>query len=244
MFGTKKSQTQPEPVETIAAQEHKQSIGNQVMEALGVGENGTGLDEESEILMPKQNQRQLEAEGVVKESVCVISKDAVIGGGIDVKGDLMVAGKVMGHISASTVTCVGETSYIEGNVTCNKLRMHGGKIKGHVTVREKADINGEINGDIECLSEQTAAFGEHAVVAGTYIRCSMLKVEPGAQIAAKIEMKKPNALPASTGSSETRQRSIRIPNQRRDGLSCLYILTGFQGSAAHIAVIRSRQYGI
>lgn len=43
MFGTKKSQTQPEPVETIAAQEHKQSIGNQVMEALGVGENGTGL---------------------------------------------------------------------------------------------------------------------------------------------------------------------------------------------------------
>ena len=95
MFGTKKSQTQPEPVETIAAQEHKQSIGNQVMEALGVGENGTGLDEESEILMPKQNQRQLEAEGVVKESVCVISKDAVIGGGIDVKGDLMVAGKVM-----------------------------------------------------------------------------------------------------------------------------------------------------
>ena len=83
MFGTKKSQTQPEPVETIAAQEHKQSIGNQVMEALGVGENGTGLDEESEILMPKQNQRQLEAEGVVKESVCVISKDAVIGGGID-----------------------------------------------------------------------------------------------------------------------------------------------------------------
>ena len=166
MFGTKKSQTQPEPVETIAAQEHKQSIGNQVMEALGVGENGTGLDEESEILMPKQNQRQLEAEGVVKESVCVISKDAVIGGGIDVKGDLMVAGKVMGHISASTVTCVGETSYIEGNVTCNKLRMHGGKIKGHVTVREKADINGEINGDIECLSEQTAAFGEHAVVAG------------------------------------------------------------------------------
>lgn len=69
MFGTKKSQTQPEPVETIAAQEHKQSIGNQVMEALGVGENGTGLDEESEILMPKQNQRQLEAEGVVKESV-------------------------------------------------------------------------------------------------------------------------------------------------------------------------------
>lgn len=57
MFGTKKSQTQPEPVETIAAQEHKQSIGNQVMEALGVGENGTGLDEESEILMPKQNQR-------------------------------------------------------------------------------------------------------------------------------------------------------------------------------------------
>lgn len=138
---------------------------------------------------------------------------AVIGGGIDVKGDLMVAGKVMGHISASTVTCVGETSYIEGNVTCNKLRMHGGKIKGHVTVREKADINGEINGDIECLSEQTAAFGEHAVVAGTYIRCSMLKVEPGAQIAAKIEMKKPNALPASTGSSETRQRSIRIPNQ-------------------------------
>lgn len=129
MFGTKKSQTQPEPVETIAAQEHKQSIGNQVMEALGVGENGTGLDEESEILMPKQNQRQLEAEGVVKESVCVISKDAVIGGGIDVKGDLMVAGKVMGHISASTVTCVGETSYIEGNVTCNKLRMHGGKLK-------------------------------------------------------------------------------------------------------------------
>ena len=90
MFGTKKSQTQPESVETLAAQEHKQSIGNQVMEALGVGENGTGLDEESEILMPKQNQRQLEAEGVVKESVCVISKDAVIGGSIDVKGDLMV----------------------------------------------------------------------------------------------------------------------------------------------------------
>ena len=149
----------------------------------------------------------------MKESACVISKDAVIGGSIDVKGDLMVAGKVMGHISASTVTCVGETSYIEGNVTCNKLRMHGGKIKGHVTVREKADINGEINGDIECLSEQTAAFGEHAVVAGSYIRCSMLKVEPGAQIAAKIEMKKPDAIPASAGNGETRQRSIRIPNQ-------------------------------
>lgn len=112
MFGTKKSQTQPEPVETIAAQEHKQSIGNQVMEALGVGENGTGLDEESEILMPKQNQRQLEAEGVVKESVCVISKDAVIGGGIDVKGDLMVAGKVMGHISASLKMAFSSSGFL------------------------------------------------------------------------------------------------------------------------------------
>lgn len=164
MFGTKKSQTQPEPVETIAAQEHKQSIGNQVMEALGVGENGTGLDEESEILMPKQNQRQLEAEGVVKESVCVISKDAVIGGGIDVKGDLMVAGKVMGHISASTVTCVGETSYIEGNVTCNKLRMHGGKIKGHVTVREKADINGEIPATVDMFVDATKHVRLHSVL--------------------------------------------------------------------------------
>ena len=131
MFGTKKSQTQPEPVETIAAQEHKQSIGNQVMEALGVGENGTGLDEESEILMPKQNQRQLEAEGVVKESVCVISKDAVIGGGIDVKGDLMVAAtsfgctavksKVMSRCVRRLTTMVKSTATL--NVFLNRLRL-------------------------------------------------------------------------------------------------------------------------
>ena len=33
--------------------------------------------------------------------------------------------------------------------------------------------------------------GEHAAVIGEYIRCGVLTVEPGARIAAKIEMTKP-----------------------------------------------------
>ena len=65
-------------------EEHKQSIGNQVMEALGVGEPAAAdkakEDEEFEIMMPMKKQQQLAVEEMARqhENVCVISKDTVI----------------------------------------------------------------------------------------------------------------------------------------------------------------------
>lgn len=87
LFGTKKPSSEPVVPEAVA--EHKQSIGNQVMEALGVGEgaNEYNKDEETEVMMPAKNQSQLAAEEMVKqhENICVISKDAIIRGGIEAK---------------------------------------------------------------------------------------------------------------------------------------------------------------
>lgn len=143
-------------------------------------------------MMPAKNQSQLAAEEMVKqhENICVISKDAIIRGGIEAKDALVVAGHVIGPVSTSTLTCVGDSCYIEGPVVCDELQMHGGKIKGNVTASRKADINGTIEGNIACGVNMEASFGEHAVVSGDYIQCSVLRVEPGAQIAAKIEMGK------------------------------------------------------
>lgn len=192
LFETKKPSSEPVVPEAVA--EHKQSIGNQVMEALGVGEgaNEYNKDEETEVMMPAKNQSQLAAEEMVKqhENICVISKDAIIRGGIEAKDALVVAGRVIGPVSTSTLTCVGDSCYIEGPVVCDELQMHGGKIKGNVDVIRKADINGEIQGNITCPSKMELSFGEHAIVNGDYIQCSLLRVESGAQIAAKIEMEK------------------------------------------------------
>lgn len=192
LFGGKKVSAEPAVPEAVT--EHKQSIGNQVMEALGVGEgaNEYDKDEETEVMMPAMNQSQLAAEEMVKqhENICVISKDAVIRGGIEAKDALVVAGRVIGPVSTSTLTCVGDTCYIEGTVVCDELQMHGGKIKGNVVISHKADVNGTIEGNIACNANMEASFGEHAVVNGDYIQCSVLRVEPGAQIAAKIEMGK------------------------------------------------------
>lgn len=189
-FNTKKPAADTAALD--AAEEHKQSIGDQVMEALGVGDGAEEQmhpEEDTEIMMPKKNQSQLAAEEMMKqhESICVISPDAVIKGGIEVKDAVMVAGRVMGDIVATTITCVGEHCYIEGNVKCAELQMHGGKIKGNIEADTKAVVNGAIEGNITCKED---VFGEHAAVIGEYIRCEVLTVEPGARIAAKIEMTK------------------------------------------------------
>ena len=189
-FNTKKPAADTAALD--AAEEHKQSIGDQVMEALGVGDGAEEQmhpEENTEIMMPKKNQSQLAAEEMMKqhESICVISPDAVIKGGIEVKDAVMVAGRVMGDIVATTVTCVGEHCYIEGNVKCAELQMHGGKIRGNIEADTKAVVNGAIEGNITCKED---VFGEHAAVIGEYIRCEVLTVEPGARIAAKIEMTK------------------------------------------------------
>ena len=132
------------------------------MEALGVGDGAEEQmhpEEDTEIMMPKKNQSQLAAEEMMKqhESICVISPDAVIKGGIEVKDAVMVAGRVMGDIVATTVTCVGEHCYIEGNVKCAELQMHGGKIKGNIEADTKAVVNGAIEGNITCKED---VFGE------------------------------------------------------------------------------------
>ena len=107
----------------------------------------------------------------------------------------MEAGRERGDIVANSVTCVGEHCYIEGNVKCAELQMHGGKIKGNIEADTKAVVNGAIEGNITCKED---VFGEHAAVIGEYIRCEVLTVEPGARIAAKIEM-------AKTGDKEERE---------------------------------------
>ena len=124
LFNTKKPAADTAALN--AAEEHKQSIGDQVMEALGVGDGAEERmhpEEDTETMMPKKNQSQLAAEEMMKqhESICVISPDAVIKGGIEVKDAVMVAGRVMGDIVAAIVTCVGEQCYIEGNVKCAEL---------------------------------------------------------------------------------------------------------------------------
>ena len=67
--------------------------------------------------------------------------------------------------------------------------MHGGKIKGNIEVDTKAVINGTVEGNVTGKED---VFEKHATVNGERIRCEVLTVEPGAQIAAKIEMTKPS----------------------------------------------------
>ena len=191
-FSSKKTAAET-PIPEVM-EEHKQSIGNQVMEALGVGEPAAAdkakEDEEFEIMMPMKKQQQLAVEEMARqhENVCVISKDTVIKGSIEVQGTIVVAGTVKGNISAASVACANDTCSIEGDIVCDELEMHSGKIKGNIIASNKAIINGNVEGNIDCQSRVETSFGEHAVVNGQYIRCGVLKVEPGAQIAATIEM--------------------------------------------------------
>lgn len=191
-FNSKKTAAET-PIPEVM-EEHKQSIGNQVMEALGVGEPAAAdkakEDEEFEIMMPMKKQQQLAVEEMARqhENVCVISKDTVIKGSIEVQGTIVVAGTVKGNISAASVACANDTCSIEGDIVCDELEMHSGKIKGNIIASNKAIINGNVEGNIDCQSSVETSFGEHAVVNGQYIRCGVLKVEPGAQIAATIEM--------------------------------------------------------
>ena len=191
-FNSKKTAAET-PIPEVM-EEHKQSIGNQVMEALGVGEPAAAdkakEDEEFEIMMPMKKQQQLAVEEMARqhENVCVISKDTVIKGSIEVQGTIVVAGTVKGIISAASVACANDTCSIEGDIVCDELEMHSGKIKGNIIASNKAIINGNVEGNIDCQSSVETSFGEHAVVNGQYIRCGVLKVEPGAQIAATIEM--------------------------------------------------------
>lgn len=104
------------------------------------------------------------------------------------QGTIVVAGTVKGNISAASVACANDTCSIEGDIVCDELEMHSGKIKGNIIASNKAIINGNVEGNIDCQSSVETSFGEHAVVNGQYIRCGVLKVEPGAQIAATIEM--------------------------------------------------------
>lgn len=102
------------------------------------------------------------------------------------QGTIVVAGTVKGNISAASVACANDTCSIEGDIVCDELEMHSGKIKGNIIASNKAIINGNVEGNIDCQSSVETSFGEHAVVNGQYIRCGVLKVEPGAQIAATV----------------------------------------------------------
>lgn len=79
----------------------------------------------------------------------MISSGTTVEGKIRSQGSVRIDGKVIGEIAASEAVAVGLTGEIEGNVSAKNLTV-GGKIRGSLTVIEKAVLEGKavVRGDL------------------------------------------------------------------------------------------------
>lgn len=79
----------------------------------------------------------------------MISSGTTVEGKIRTQGSIRVDGKVIGEISASEAVAVGQSGEIEGNVAAKNLTI-GGKIRGSITIVEKAVLEGKavVKGDL------------------------------------------------------------------------------------------------
>ena len=79
----------------------------------------------------------------------IIAKSAVLEGNLEIVGNLRLEGKLIGNISCKAKIAMGESSFVQGNITTQNAEI-AGKIKGQLEVidllilKPSAIIEGDI----------------------------------------------------------------------------------------------------
>ena len=113
----------------------------------------------------------------------ILAKEIEIHGNINVKGNIIIYGKVYGNINSTGIVNTAKESIIEGDIEA-KNAFISGKVKGHLNIENKVvlgstgDIEGNIKSAILTIEEGANFEG----------MCNML------QQSAKSKVKKINAL--------------------------------------------------
>jgi len=113
----------------------------------------------------------------------ILAKEIEIHGNINVKGNIIIYGKVYGNINSTGIVNTAKESIIEGDIEA-KNAFISGKVKGHLNIENKVvlgstgDIEGNIKSAILTIEEGANFEG----------MCNML------QQSAKSNVKKINAL--------------------------------------------------
>ena len=123
----------------------------------------------------------------------VLSSDVEIKGTIKFSNDLVVDGKIEGHINSDGSLTVGENARIRAEIKTNSVVIYG-KVHGNIEVTDKVELkaNAELVGDIKAAS---------------------LSIEPGAIFVGKSTVGSPSVKPQQTSGNNQGQ----LPNQSNKG---------------------------
>ncbi|HUJ73373.1 MAG TPA: polymer-forming cytoskeletal protein [bacterium] len=71
-------------------------------------------------------------------------------GDLEVQGGIRIDGRIKGDIKCDSVVYLGETAWVQGNITAEAL-ISSGKVEGNVHSRQHIQVTlpGSIKGDIE-----------------------------------------------------------------------------------------------
>ncbi|BDS06137.1 hypothetical protein NT6N_11770 [Oceaniferula spumae] len=111
----------------------------------------------------------------------VLSSDVEIKGTIKFSNDLVVDGKIEGHINSDGSLTVGENARIRAEIKTRSVIIYG-KVHGNIEVTDKVELkaNAELVGDIKAAS---------------------LSIEPGAIFVGKSTVGTPSAAPQQSSSN-------------------------------------------
>lgn len=83
----------------------------------------------------------------------LIGKDTVIKGDIESSGDIRVDGKLIGSLKSNGKIVVGQTGYIEGDMTCKQTDISG-TVKGVLKCEELATLKATSKVELDMITKQ------------------------------------------------------------------------------------------
>jgi len=101
----------------------------------------------------------------------ILGPEVEINGDVDIRGSIMIYGRITGNVTAKGTIRTAQGSLIRGNI-----------------IAKEALISGTVEGDIQ--SEGKVTLGEKAVLQGS-LRSNILVVEGGAQFDGSCRMSEP-----------------------------------------------------
>ena len=126
----------------------------------------------------------------------MLSSDVKIKGTIRFSNDLVVDGKIDGHINSDGSLTVGENARIKAEIKTQSVVIYG-KVHGNIEVTDRVELkaNAELVGDIKAAS---------------------LSIEPGAIFVGKSAVGTPSVAPQSSNSGSNPNRPNNQGGNQKD----------------------------
>ena len=120
----------------------------------------------------------------------VLSSDVIIKGTVKFSNDLVVDGKIEGHINSDGSLTVGENARLKAEIKTHSVIIYG-KVHGNIEVTDRVELknNAELVGDIKAAS---------------------LSIEPGAIFVGKSAVGTPSVKPQQTSKSGNEQKNSKL----------------------------------